>query len=183
MKRKEKELEKLKTDFEHYYPFWDEWAGYKFNGLNEMDIYIINIFKSNSFKITHDDALMFYFQETMILEISNKLKRTYSEFQHWLITRFQTYLVQMILLEESENYLLESKKQDSLRVDTVPLCKMNSFTIEEIILITLQKFKVRSLKEIVEGFSENEFRHPDVFKNIIGFMTWNIKKERLVLSE
>ena len=60
----------LKRSYLRYIPLWAEWAGYKFNGLTEEDVYLVNAHIITNFS-TNTNDIMFYNKQDKIHQVSD----------------------------------------------------------------------------------------------------------------
>lgn len=158
------QLLELKKSFENLSPFWFDWVQYKYNGLDEIDVYIIETFRKKEFKFNLDNSTMFYYRKNIIENIIEKFEGSYPEFQDWVIVKFQILLLN-ILTEENTN----STEFESLNIQFFDDKEINTLFLEDEIKVALLSFKCKTIKEILERFSDTGFKEKIIFQNILNF--------------
>jgi hypothetical protein len=148
-------LNDLKHNFSPYAPFWSEWANYKYSGLTNRDIYLINFHILNKFKINTDNSSMFYNRKTAIVRVTKKLQINYPEFQEWAILEFQ-----FALLKLQGNGLIEEFSE-------IEIQKLN---IDDELKKILFLFKCKTLHKMFSMYSEKLFLEALFFGYILEFL-------------
>lgn len=161
---KTKILDELKSSFESYALFWDEWKAYRYNGLNELEIYALDVHVNNDFKIEIKDFVMFYNQAGPVITITNKLRHSYTLFQDWLIRKFQ---YEIISFADGVPLDLYFTMQVELFYDVPSQMRR----ISDDLIKTLLKFKCETLCDIFYAHSGTGFRNEDAFKIVAEFQT------------
>lgn len=182
---KSQELKKLGRNFQMYFSFWNEWSLYKFNGLSETDIYIINVLSKRNFKYTLDDMLMFYFRTKTVKELTEKLEKNYPAFKEWLITKFQVSLSSLAAkydLEPKYNRsLLLYENRQSRNIQACLSKKIEYLFLNEDLKQVLLQFGFESLGELVETYSDDDFKRDDIFKTVIDFQIIFNKQKNVIV--
>ena len=80
-------LSELKECFLMYEPFWDEWLNYDKSSLSEDELYVIQAWRLNDFKVNFDNEIMFYNSTENIELILKKLKTTLPEFKNLILKK------------------------------------------------------------------------------------------------
>ena len=169
------QLLELKKSFENLVPFWFDWVQYKHNGLDEIDVYIIETFRKKEFKFNPKDSPMFYYRKNIIENTLKKLELSYREFQDWVIVKFQVSLLNLFSEENSNSTLNElnviTDNSKSISVESFFDKEIQTLFLEEEIKKALLTFNCLTIGGIVGQFSEYELKEKSVFKNILNFFT------------
>lgn len=158
------QLKKLNDLYSLYQPFWTEWIRYKHCKLTEKEVAAINfLFKCKFSKNVRADT-EFSIGNIEIQDLTAKLKRIYNDYQEWAILRFQFVIL---------NYMYKDGKKlgHTQAIEDLPL----DLGLIEILL----KFKSETLEELIEKYTEMEFKSELVFANILQFMARYLKANEL----
>ena len=89
-------LKQLKTTFQPYNLFWEEWKLQNDSGLTTTEIYVVEIHLKNNFIIEPEHNIMFYNQLKLIEEITKKLNSSYSKYQDWVMQKFIDKFIRLV---------------------------------------------------------------------------------------
>ena len=97
---------------------------------------------------------MFYNRIEIINKITLKLKSNYNKFKEWAINCWLHTLIKIAVNNDFEIFLVK------------PIENLN---ISKKLKTILKKFGVNTIKEIIETYTEKDFRDGEIFKNILKF--------------
>ncbi len=162
-------LAQLKAWYNRYQPFWTEWKDYRFNGLTKEDIFTIELYRDNHFRISDSDLRSFH-QNHHILEIIekpivNKFQHNYVEYKEWVTTKFRLFVFRKALLYGLDNFF--ESPLDQLKIDSSLKNK-------------LKKFNCKSVEEIFTRYNDVDFLDEELFSKILQFKDQLINDRRNV---
>lgn len=174
------DLEKLKTIFHDYRFFWDDWSIYKYNGLSETDIYVINVFIFKDFTFILDDMPMFYFKKEVIQKIIAKLKRGQKVFKRWIFGSFYPSLLKisidyLLYNDKTYCYIIEDKNYNKGHTVFVE-SNVDEHKIKTDILKILKEFDFKTLNDLIVNFERNFYCKKHVFLNVSKLLNTSKKK-------
>jgi len=97
-------LLELQASFLPYAAFWDEWKRSPQNTLNKLEKGVLEAYMQADFKVTLAEWKVFLKHLPLIASITEKLKATSRELDHWLIDKFITELVVIIHINPEKKY-------------------------------------------------------------------------------
>jgi hypothetical protein len=157
-------LHALKQLYDLHAPFWNDWLNYKYCGLNNKDIYVLNQHIKNNFELGADDKLMFYNHESEIIQVTEKLRTNYKDYQEWAIKKFQFAVIKDCLKNEFEiNY---NKAITELTIDQ---------NLQQILL----RFNVNTINELFSNYTDQLFTDKVAFGHILVYMKEHQKLNQL----
>lgn len=154
------QLEQLQNFFSLYQPFWREWLRYKHCKLSQREVTAINFLSKGKFRRTTCGETGFSVSMAEIQNLTAKLKRVYNHYQEWAILRFQFVIL-------SYMYNDGKKIQPSVGIKNLP--------IDTALIKILQKFKSKTLDELVDTYTDKEFKNELIFAHILKFMARYLK--------
>jgi hypothetical protein len=153
-KTKSHPLLTLKRYYLLYVPLWEQWATYKFNGLTEEDVYLVNAHILTNFS-THSNDVMFYNKPDKIKSVCEKLKSNYPTFQEKIVNKFQVYLINLSAPENLTSFL------NTLIADLNISAELKS---------KLLIFNCKTVSELILTYSDKDFYSNRFFKSILEFV-------------
>lgn len=183
-------LLELQASFLPYAAFWDEWKRSPQNTLNKLEKGVLEAYMQAEFKVTLAEWKVFLKHLPLIASITEKLKATNKELDHWLIDKFITELVVIIHINPEKKYhdiplhdlteinFFDGKLSGKLAAilkkfghetitDLAPAVLQKHFVTKENIAIVREFLFQCKIERLVFGMLQDELSMPRPYKKIV----------------
>lgn len=151
-------LAQLNEWYNRYQHFWTDWKNYKFNGLTKGDIFTIELYRDNHFRVSNTELRSFHqhhhIHEGLENPIVVKFQQNYGEYKEWVTSKFLLFVFRRALLYGLDDFLE---------------CPLDQLKIENSFKNNLKEFNCRNVQEIFTRYNDVDFLNDEVFSKVLQF--------------
>lgn len=155
-------LSELKQAYEPFKALWNEWTGYAFCGLSEIEIYVMNSHRNNNFEVRIEDFVGFSSHIDIIHNLIKHLNSSYLEFKEWVVIKFQFSILS--IARKTSFYVANMPRE--VVFFKLPMVIL---PVTESLKNILLKFKKQTLEQLFDSYSDQDFLEPAQFDIIVDF--------------